>query len=670
MRGFAPTGNYHPEHLASERPVLSHSRLTLPKYRPDIDGLRAIAVLSVIGFHTFPDWIKGGFVGVDVFFAISGYLISSIVFSSLDRGRFSFTEFYSRRVKRIFPALIVVLMVSFVVGWFELSPDEYKQLGKHIGASAGFVQNYVLAHESGYFDKAAETKPLLHLWSLGIEEQFYLVWPPLLFLAWKRRFVLFALIVAIITVSFLMNAGIVRNDAAGDFFSPVTRSWELLIGGILAYLTLYKQDVFAKVSGPMGATFDLPIFRKIRALLPDIASIFGFVFVAAAVIASDAERFFQGWWAVLPAVGTCALIASGPKAWFNRIVLSNRVLVWFGLISYPLYLWHWPLLSFARIIGVTAPSIAIRCTSVLISVAFAWLTYQLIERPIRFSKNSKATVLVLCVLMLATGFLGYDAYRRDGFGNRFPGIIQALANFNYDLAGEYRLRTCMLEPNQDESAFGNCVDEPLTASSQSIVLWGDSYAAHLYQGLKRELGHEFKITQLTAEGCPPIIGIDTHWNDHCKTINSYILDRVIREKPDRVILAANWRWYENWRALGETIRYLRQAGVRRIDVVGPVPQWNDGLRQSLFNFYRQDVVHRRVPQRMTFGLVPGMDSLDRTMEAYIAQFDINYISAIRILCNEDGCLTRIDENADSFTAFDVGHLTSAGSTFLVSYFPK
>ena len=156
------------------------THLSHPKYRPDIDGLRAIAVLSVVCFHAFPDLLKGGFIGVDIFFVISGFLISTIIFENLDKGTFSFSEFYSRRIKRIFPALLLVLIACYSFGWFALLADEHKQLGKHIAAGAGFVSNFVFWNESGYFDNAAETKPLLHLWTLGIEEQFYIIWPLLL----------------------------------------------------------------------------------------------------------------------------------------------------------------------------------------------------------------------------------------------------------------------------------------------------------------------------------------------------------------------------------------------------------------------------------------------------------------------------------------------------------
>ena len=209
-------------------PNSKHDNLTHPKYRADIDGLRAIAVLSVVLFHAFPTLqlsifpslhIAGGFIGVDIFFVISGFLISTIIFDNLERGSFSFLEFYSRRIKRIFPALLLVLITCFAFGWFALLADEYKQLGKHIAAGAGFVSNFVLWNESGYFDNSAETKPLLHLWTLGIEEQFYIIWPLLLWAGWKRKFNLLTITLIIATISFVLNIKGVRTDPVATFYS-------------------------------------------------------------------------------------------------------------------------------------------------------------------------------------------------------------------------------------------------------------------------------------------------------------------------------------------------------------------------------------------------------------------------------------------------------------------
>jgi len=215
--------------------------LTHPKYRSDIDGLRAIAVLSVVGFHAFG--IIVGFIGVDVFFVISGFLISTIIFENMEGDSFSFMEFYGRRIRRIFPSLSVVLIFCLLFGWFVLFADEYQQLGKHIAAGAGYVSNLTLWSESGYFDVVAEKKPLLHLWSLGIEEQFYIIWPLFVWGFWKSRLNFLCVLIAIITISFGLNIWQVNKDIVATFYSPQTRFWELLTGACVAYALLFKQSL-------------------------------------------------------------------------------------------------------------------------------------------------------------------------------------------------------------------------------------------------------------------------------------------------------------------------------------------------------------------------------------------------------------------------------------------
>ena len=311
-------------------------------YRPDIDGLRAIAVLAVIGFHAFPAWIRGGFVGVDVFFVISGYLISTILLTGMERGSFRVSQFYIRRIRRIFPALIVVLLACIVAGWLVLFSFEYQALGKHVAGSAAFVSNFVLWNEAGYFDKAAATKPLLHIWSLGIEEQFYIVWPLLLFLVWKRKAATLALLLLLLTFSFAFN--VLSSDPAADFYSPLTRFWELMAGAVLAYLSLHWEDlagIFRKL--PRHALQIIGGSAAPDSITRNVAAVIGVLLIVATVLAVDETKKFPGWWALLPVVGTCLMIASGPHAWINNKLLAARGLVAIGLISYPLYLWHWPL---------------------------------------------------------------------------------------------------------------------------------------------------------------------------------------------------------------------------------------------------------------------------------------------------------------------------------------
>ena len=394
------------------RPRLSH-----PKYRPDIDGLRAIAVLAVVIFHAFPDLIKGGFIGVDVFFVISGYLISTIIFENLDNGTFGFFEFYSRRVNRIFPALLLVFVTCFLFGWLAFLPEELNQLGKHLAAGAGFVSNFVLWGEAGYFDNSAETKLLLHLWSLGIEEQFYIVWPLLLWLAWKRRFNLFSLAIVTAAVSFYLNLKGVKHDMVAAFYAPQSRFWELLSGSLLAWVTLYHNGRCLNIKNKVDVFLSRIIYSrhpKNNQTLENIFSFFGFSLLLFGFWRVSKELVFPGTWALIPVAGAVFIIAAGSKAWLNRIVLSNKAAVWFGLISFPLYLWHWPLLCFARIIEGETPSPLIRVALVVLAIVLAWLTVTLVERPFRFGKQrSVLKVAGLYGLMFLVGFLGLSVSKLD-----------------------------------------------------------------------------------------------------------------------------------------------------------------------------------------------------------------------------------------------------------------
>lgn len=485
---------------------LSHvEHLTHPKYRADIDGLRAIAILSVVGFHAFPDWVKGGFIGVDIFFCISGYLISTIIIGSIERNSFSFIEFYIRRINRIFPALLLVLATCFAFGWFALLADEYKQLGKHIAGGAGFISNFLFWNESGYFDNAAETKPLLHLWSLGVEEQFYIAWPLMLWFAWKQRLNLLTITMAVVFISFALNTNMVRGDAVAAFYSPQTRFWELLVGSVLAYITLHKQKYFSrfKHKSRTDAWCDKWLAPLVYTHTPEangntlrnMQSLFGAALIAGGLFFITKEKAFPGWWAVLPTAGTLLIISAGRQTWLNHAVLSSRVLVWFGLISFPLYLWHWPLLSFARIVEGEAPSRAIRIVVVLISIVLAWLTYRLIEKPIRFGKHGKAKAITLLVLMAVVGYAGYSSYKRDGLPLRNSANPQSKYNGEighppfYDyLKNNFSPCTPAYIFNESNVFFNTrqCFQNN-RESKNVIALLGDSHAEHLFPGLASEV---------------------------------------------------------------------------------------------------------------------------------------------------------------------------------------
>lgn len=624
------------------------SHLPHPKYRHDIDGLRAIAVLSVVVFHAFPRWAPGGFTGVDVFFVISGFLISTIIFEGLDKGSFSFTEFYARRIKRIFPALILVLAACYAAGWFIFLADEFRQLGQHIVAGVAFVSNFVLWREAGYFDTSAAAKPLLHLWSLGVEEQFYLVWPGLLWLAWKTRFNRFLLIALIAVASFGINVWETGRDSTTAFYSPQTRLWELACGSVLAWIALYRPS-FLMTQARSNAT-----------------SVFGTALLVVGFFAINQARAFPGFWALIPVVGALLVVAAGPHAWLNRTIFSHPAAVWFGLISYPLYLWHWPLLTLARIVEGGVPTWQMRVAAIAVSILVSWLTYQIVEKPIRFGRHGNLKALTFAASLAAVGYVGFMTYRADGYISRFPAIVQQLTAYKYDYKSDYREGSCFLEPEQNSSAFANC-DDGLLEQRPTLLLWGDSHAAHLYPGYKVAFGGVANVIQRTAAACPPILDAPIQLKEmaHCKEINDQVFAWIKDNRPSRVVLAARWTFYDA-SGLDATVDQLKGLGITDIDLIGPVPQWVDGLPRQLFEAFRRKVPHQ-VPRRMVTGLDPVFAPTDTAMRDKAQALGITYISPKDLLCDAGGCMTR---RGDLPMAWDYAHLTKAGSEFLVSQFPK
>ena len=481
-------------------------------YRADIDGLRAVAVLSVVIFHAFPNVLKGGFIGVDVFFVISGYLISNIILRGLKSDDFSFVDFYWRRIKRIFPTLCIVLISCAIFGWFALLADEYAQLGKHIAGGAGFISNFLLLQEAGYFDKAAEVKPLLHLWSLGIEEQFYMIWPLCLWLAWNRGVKIFAVIATIAFLSALMNVARVHGHIAEVFFAPHTRFWELLVGALLAYFALRSNAVTAE-------------HDKSSRIKENIKSLMGVALLLLGFLLITKQKAFPGWWAMLPVMGAAMVISAGSTAWVNRYILSNRVFVWFGLISFPLYLWHWPILSFARILANEVPSVEIRCAAIAISVLLAWMCYQFVEKPIRNGKNEKFKVIALVLSLVAIGSVGFGIYKIGGHTYYNQQLIQNNAQFDYP-AVVPETKDC---PNSvfNNQAGNRCVVNGLRKPSNTVLV-GDSHAAFLFPVFKSAF-NEINLLQATGAACPPFFNVASYQNgfpDECAASMTAVLTQI------------------------------------------------------------------------------------------------------------------------------------------------
>jgi peptidoglycan/LPS O-acetylase OafA/YrhL len=544
-----------------------------PDYRTDIDGLRAIAVLFVIGFHTFPALFPGGFVGVDVFFVISGYLITGILLRNLRERRFSFLDFYARRIRRIFPALLLVLAACLAVGWYVLIPDEFQDVARHTFASAGFFSNWLLWHHNVYFAVDADTRPLQHLWSLAVEEQFYIVWPGVLWLAWRLRLNI-ALVIAILAVtSFALN---IRDTFDPDFFtnqiafaSPQTRAWELLLGGLLAYPTIFsgRSLPFVPVAGGTPA----------REMRNDVLATTGIALLASVLVSISPQKAIPGFWALLPTIGASLIIAAGPHAWLNRAVLASRPCRFIGIISYPLYLWHWALLSFARVLNGATPPTIVRVALVSVAVFLAWLTFQTVERPIRGGRRLPLKAISLLAGMLVVGSVSYAGFRYDPLDGR-P-VLQQLADVvrHSPLPGYGPCRDPQLVQGLKLSL---CMVAKQDGTDAALI--GDSHAEDKFFGFVR-IEHEHRWALLGNWSCPPAYAINFYVSGEpefdCGQKSVKVIDWVDSQPQIKtVVLAFFGNYFLTTPYAADHV--IHQTGPARILISGAPGQ--KGSRAELF----------------------------------------------------------------------------------------
>jgi peptidoglycan/LPS O-acetylase OafA/YrhL len=622
-------------------------------YRPDIDGLRALAVLAVVLFHAFPAWLRGGFIGVDIFFVISGFLISSIVLRELEDGSFSFGGFYARRVKRIFPALILVLASCLAFGWVALFPDEYQQLGKHVVGGAGFAANFFYWAQVGYFDTAAETKPLLHLWSLGIEEQFYILWPVILLLAWKLRANLLLVAAVLAVASFLLNVGGIAHYANASFYSPASRAWELLLGSSLACLH----------ARPAGRA-------RLPKLSPNLLAWTGVILLGAGLALITRKHAFPGWLALLPAGGALLIIGAGPQAWFNRVVLSSRPMVWVGLISYPLYLWHWPLLSFAQIVESREPSPLIRAAMVALAILLAWLTWQVLERPLRF-RPGRGKVAALCALLAATAGAGGYIYLNEGLPERKP-VQDNLANQKALVIVEDKANAAACKARYGfDSMYEYCLQAD-AAKDPTVVLVGDSHAYHVVAGLMKHYGSigENLVMLGTRH---PYWGLDPHDDPYQKATQPMLELALGMPSAKTIVFSTHMRFHQTpdqrfyVDAARETFRRFIAAG-KHVIFMNDVPALDFDPRSCI---KRAGVASSatRVPCAIT------RSEWDRQMaqhkeivKGFAKEFpQIEWFDAAPALCDAEYCHAMVDGR---LMYRDNNHLSYDGDLLIGKHFAE
>ncbi|NLA69066.1 MAG: acyltransferase [Gammaproteobacteria bacterium] len=613
-------------------------------YRADIDGLRAVAVLAVIGYHAFPAAVPGGFAGVDVFFVISGFLITSLLRDELAAtGRVRLGDFYVRRIRRLFPALALVLAACLAAGWWLQVPSDYALLGRHAAASAGFVANIAFWLDADYFAPAADALPLLHLWSLGVEEQFYLAWPLLLVLAARAGLGGRALAATGVALSLAACLLLTPRDPGSAFFLPFTRFWELLAG---AWLALRLRDAGGG--------------SRMRPAVADALALAGLALVLATCLLLDDQSPFPGWRALPPVAGSMLLVLAAPGSRWTRWLLTRRWLVWIGLVSYPLYLWHWPLLSFGRIHAAGEVAPLARLALVALALVLSGLTWRLLERPLRRGLRARAALAVLLPAMAVVLAAAVAVWALRGIESRAGEPVRAYANYAYDWRAPSREGRCSLTGARGEPEVftPDCIDPPGPAPRPTLVLWGDSHAALLYPGLREAAGDGLRLAQFTRSGCRPYLASR---KPDCRANNAWVMDRIADLRPDHVVLFAYWTGndYEDpaqvLRDLEQGIAAMHAAGVGHVVVLGPAPRWTQWLPKLLVQRHRE-APFLRVPRRLRDATLPAPEALDAALaQALAGRPGVTYVSAIGRLCDFRGCLVWIDDPAE-LTTWDYGHL--------------
>jgi peptidoglycan/LPS O-acetylase OafA/YrhL len=484
------------------------------KYRPEIDGLRAIAVIPVIFFHAGFEFFKGGFVGVDVFFVISGYLITSVILQEMEEKRFSLAGFYERRARRILPALFFVMLVSLLFSWMILMPPDMLDFSQSVLATTTFSSNILFWLESGYFGRAAELKPLLHTWSLAVEEQYYILFPLFLLLTWRFGKKAILIILGFVFLISLLGAHFAayHRPEAGFYLLP-TRGWEILVGAFAAFILHEKKEIeFPKVE------------RQILSSL-------GLFMIAAAICLFDAQTPFPSLYALIPTVGAFLVVLFAKEGTLVYVLLSQRALVGIGLISYSAYLWHQPILVFARHRSLTELSDLTILFLCFLSFPLAYLSWRFIEQPFRRRERIKRQTLLLiiaCASLVFIIFGGYG-YMSNGIPSRFNKTVQAIF-----VSGP--------KVNYEHGVIGN------EKNIKGAVI-GDSHAISLIEILDEDLrAKNLGAEIMTKAGCPPITNIYRHdmnnFKDKCHIHNSEAYDKIIKDKNiEFVVIGARFALY-------------------------------------------------------------------------------------------------------------------------------
>ncbi|MCX7304403.1 MAG: acyltransferase family protein [Hyphomicrobiales bacterium] len=609
------------------------------KYRADIDGLRAVAVLPVVLFHAGVAGFGGGFVGVDVFFVISGYVITLRLLSDLLEGRFSIVDFYERRVRRIFPALFFMIGLTTVVATVLFLPPNFEDFSKSAVATALFASNIYFWKFSGYFEPSALLRPLLHTWSLAVEEQYYIFMPVAMFLVYryaKARWLLVFLPGALL--SFALSVYATTTAPTANFFLLPTRAWELLLGALLVLA---------------------PPLAPARKWWADAVGLAGLGLILYAVLTYTEETPFPGVSALAPCLGAALVIYSGTRwSTITATALSWKPLVMVGLLSYSLYLAHWPIAVFLRYATLRNPTLPESALIVAASLVLAWISWRFVEQPFRRRDNVFPRRRLFAMSAAAMAFMtafGLAGMASGGFAFRYPDFKEQ------SVAGqeEWKERTCFLLADQTWRDWTQEDCAITSGHADNALLWGDSFAAHYMPGIVRSADEiPFNVIAYTAAGCPPILSYYSFARPNCQEFNRHALELIKQLGVRTVILSARWTSLK-LRGVDEirsTLAALRDMGVRTY-LIGQSTEFGANV----------DVLDYRTGQIETAAWSNNVDpGINRDLKANIGE-DATFVDPLAFLCRADLCAFKID---GVFRYSDFGHFSTAGATDAVrAYFP-
>ncbi|MBU2891927.1 acyltransferase [Colwellia sp. D2M02] len=611
-------------------------------YRWDIQGLRAIAVLAVVVFHINPNLLPGGFLGVDIFFVISGYLIIGFIWRDLQQQSFTLLDFYARRIKRLLPAFLVMVTCASVAAYFLLLPTETVNYGTSLLSSLLYVSNFYFYAQSDYFNSALATSPLLHTWSLAVEEQFYFIFPLIMLgIFYRKSTCIILFLVTLALLSFVLSEVLLYINPSLSFYASPSRFWQFILGGIVAISPKFE------LSKRYFSNTQLELI-SLSALGVLIACLFFY----------RETMSFPGVNAILPSLATVLIIFACRNNSYSYRLLSCAVAAFFGKISYSLYLWHWPIITF-YILGVDSTlSMYEQMTIFILSISAGYLSWLCVEQPTAKYLTSKSAIQIVGGSVIMTIFaVIIAALFMTGFSYRYNEQQLTYSSYmNYDRKDYYRQGSCFLTSKYNDVSFfkeEQCIQ--YDTKKHNALLIGDSHAAHWYSSLAIALPENYTLSQATSSGCKPV----TLYKGakRCTELMQWVFTELVANKRfDTVILSARW-FNSDVEALNET-RILLEQYAKKVIILGPIIEYSLPLPRLLATNKAEDL-----PSYSNYESVLERDLL---FSSTLNSTTTHYISMLDLMCNQQAlCQTSTKEGVP--LQYDYGHLTHEGALELVNY---